>query len=117
MAGFWTTTKFWYIAISDLTQKRVLKCLPKSSTLIAHLCFFSFFGASDSDRVLDRGIRSSSLELAFGGFSALGELLRPRTSHKRQKSDLCHFLFLCFALVCFASGSFRDLGPGIWSSS
>jgi hypothetical protein len=40
----------------------------------------------------DLGPEAVGLELALGEFSALGELLRPRTSHKRHKSDdLCHY--------------------------
>ena len=42
------------------------------------------------------GSEAVGLELAFGGFSALGELFWPRTSHKHQKSDLCHSFFCVF---------------------
>jgi hypothetical protein len=38
-------------------------------------------------RALWLGIGSSRLELGPGRFSALGELLRPRTEHKRHNSD------------------------------
>ena len=45
------------------------------------------------------GFDAVGLELAPGGFSALGELFWPRTSHKREKSDSCHFLVGRFSYV------------------
>ena len=60
----------------------------KVTGLSSGLLLFTLGGAvNDSARALGRGIQSSSLELLFARFSALGELLRPRTKHKRKKSD------------------------------
>jgi hypothetical protein len=43
-------------------------------------------------RALGQGIPN---ELVFARFSALGELLRPRTKHKRQNSDSPGLAWLC----------------------
>ena len=45
------------------------------------------------------GSEAVGLELALGGFSALGELFWPRTSHKREESDSCHFWVGRFSYV------------------
>jgi hypothetical protein len=65
--------------------------------------------ASGSVSALGLGVRSCRLELAAGKFSALGELLRPRTKHKRPESDSRCRLASCLTSPIFALPRFASL--------